>query len=145
MCVTDYAIAVEGASLRLPETSLGIPPAQIAPFIVRRVGLTQARRLAITGGRLDAAQATALGITHEHVADEAALQDALSNILGQIRRCAPQAVATTKQLMRAAVTDSLSAVLDAGATAFGEAARGPEGVEGMTAFIEKRKPRWAGA
>jgi hypothetical protein len=61
-CVSDVAIAHAAAKFRLPETGLGVPPAQIAPFIVRRVGLTQARRLAVTGGALDAAQALALGL-----------------------------------------------------------------------------------
>ena len=51
-CVSDVAIAHVDAKFRLPETGLGVPPAQIAPFIVRRVGLTQARRLAVTGGSL---------------------------------------------------------------------------------------------
>jgi isohexenylglutaconyl-CoA hydratase len=63
-CVSDVAIASEDARFRLPETSLGVPPAQIAPFIVRRLGLTHARRLAVTGGSLDAAQALALGLVH---------------------------------------------------------------------------------
>ena len=54
-CVSDVAIASDDAKFRLPETSLGVPPAQIAPFIVRRVGLTHARRLAVTGGSLSPA------------------------------------------------------------------------------------------
>src|SRR4029079_5328179 len=51
-CVADVAIAHAGANFGLPETSLGLPPAQIAPFLVRRLGLSQARRLAVTGARL---------------------------------------------------------------------------------------------
>jgi isohexenylglutaconyl-CoA hydratase len=63
-CVADVAIASETANFRLPETSLGVVPAQIAPFLVERLGYSQAKRLAVTGGRLDAAAALRLGLVH---------------------------------------------------------------------------------
>lgn len=144
-CVSDVAIADAEAKFRLPETGLGIPPAQIAPFIVRRVGLTQARRLAVTGGSLDAAQALALGLVH-HVSSGTGLEDQLTRVLAEVGRCAPEAVAVTKRLVFAAAGahgDQLGAVLDAAAEDFARAARGPESLEGMTAFIQKRRPTWA--
>ena len=144
-CVSDVAIADADAKFRLPETGLGIPPAQIAPFIVRRVGLTQARRLAVTGGSLDAAQALALGLVH-HVSSGTGLEDQLAQVLAEVARCAPEAVAVTKRLVFAAAGahgDQLGAVLDAAAEDFARAARGPESLEGMTAFIQKRRPNWA--
>lgn len=144
-CVSDVAIASDDARFRLPETSLGVPPAQIAPFIVRRLGLTQARRLAVTGGSLDAAQALALALVH-HVSPRTGLDDQLARVLQDIARCAPEAVATTKRLVLAAAGahgETLSTLLDAAADDFARAARGPESVEGMTAFIQKRSPQWA--
>ncbi|MBK7826451.1 enoyl-CoA hydratase-related protein [Nannocystis sp.] len=144
-CVSDVAIASDDARFRLPETSLGVPPAQIAPFIVRRLGLTQARRLAVTGGSLDAAQALALALVH-HVSPRTGLDDLLARVLQDIARCAPGAVATTKRLVLAAAGahgETLSTLLDAAADDFAAAARGPESVEGMTAFIQKRSPQWA--
>jgi isohexenylglutaconyl-CoA hydratase len=144
-CVSDVAIASDDARFRLPETSLGVPPAQIAPFIVRRLGLTQARRLAVTGGSLDAAQALALALVH-HVSPRTGLDDLLARVLQDIARCAPEAVATTKRLVLAAAGahgSALSNLLDAAADDFAAAARGPESVEGMTAFIQKRSPQWA--
>ena len=146
-CVSDVAIASDDARFRLPETGLGVPPAQIAPFIVRRLGLTQARRLAVTGGSLDAAQALALALVH-HVSPKTGLDDQLGRVLQDIARCAPEAVATTKRLVLAAAGahgDALSTLLDAAADDFAAAARGPESVEGMTAFIQKRSPQWAEA
>lgn len=142
-CVADVAIAHAGASFGLPETSLGLPPAQIAPFLVRRLGLSQARRLAVTGGRVGGAQALALGLVHELVHDEAELTAALERVLGEIRRCAPGAVAATKHLMLQVGAVDHERLLDEGAERFAAAARGPEGLEGMTAFIGKRGPRWA--
>ena len=146
-CVSDVAIASDDARFRLPETGLGVPPAQIAPFIVRRLGLTQARRLAVTGGSLDAAQALALALVH-HVSPRTGLDDLLARVLQDIARCAPEAVATTKRLVLAAAGahgSALSNLLDAAADDFAAAARGPESVEGMTAFIQKRSPQWAEA
>jgi len=147
-CVSDLAIADADAKFRLPETGLGVPPAQIAPFIVRRVGLTQARRLAVTGGSLDAAQALALGLVH-HVASGTGpdgVDELLARALADLARCAPGAVAMTKRLVLAAAAahgEALEALLDAAAEDFARAARGPESLEGMTAFIQKRRPMWA--
>ena len=76
-CVSDVAIAASGAKFGLPETTLGILPAQIAPFVVHRIGLTQARRLALTAARFDGAEALRLGLVHYCEQDEAALQQRL--------------------------------------------------------------------
>lgn len=142
-CVSDVAIAVQGAKFRLPETGLGITPAQIAPFIVRRIGLTQARRLAVTGGKLSAGQAVALGLAHEVVQDDSQLDERLEAVLAQVGRCAPNAVALTKKLVLAVGQKSLDAVLDEAAADFAVAARGPEAMEGMAAFLQKKTPSWA--
>jgi isohexenylglutaconyl-CoA hydratase len=142
-CVVDVALAGQGAQLRLPETSLGLVPAQIAPFLVERVGASQARRLAVTGGKLSAAQALAIGLLHEVHEDGAALDAALAATLAQTLRCAPGAIAATKGLMARALHMPAADLIDDAARLFAQAARGPEGVEGMTAFLQKRSPSWA--
>ncbi len=141
-CVSDVAIAARTAKFRLPETSLGVPPAQIAPFVVQRVGLTQARRLAVTGGRFDGVGAYALGLAH-FVCDPDGIEAQLEQVLEDIHKCAPQAIATTKRLMLDVGGVPLDALLDRASREFAAAVRGGEGIEGMVAFIEKRKPRWA--
>ncbi|HSX69969.1 MAG TPA: enoyl-CoA hydratase/isomerase family protein, partial [Pseudomonas sp.] len=98
-CVSDIAIAHQGAKFGLPETSLGILPAQIAPFVVKRIGLTQARRLALTAARFDGAEALRLGLVHFSEADDQAVVDRLAECLQQIRQCAPGANAATKALL----------------------------------------------
>jgi isohexenylglutaconyl-CoA hydratase len=142
-CVVDVALAGRGAQLRLPETSLGVVPAQIAPFLVERLGVSQARRLAVTGGRLTATQALAIGLVHEVHDDGQALDAALSATLAQVLACAPGAIAATKALMARAQRESAASLVDAAAQVFATAARGPEGIEGMTAFLQKRAPAWA--
>ena len=142
-CVVDVALAGQGAQLRLPETSLGLVPAQIAAFLVERVGASQARRLAVTGGQLTAAQALAIGLVHEVHADGTALDAALAATLAQALRCAPGAIAATKALMARALHTPAADLVDDAASLFAQAARGAEGVEGMTAFLQKRSPSWA--
>ena len=142
-CVVDVALAGQGAQLRLPETSLGLVPAQIAAFLVERVGASQARRLAVTGGRLSAAQALAIGLVHEVHEDGAALDAAVQATLAQILRCAPGAIAATKALMSQALHTPAGELVEDAARLFARAARGPEGLEGMAAFLQKRSPSWA--
>ncbi len=141
-CVADVAIASETAQFRLPETSLGVVPAQIAPFLVERLGYSQAKRLAVTGGRLDAAAALRLGLVHT-VADTANLQTELDTVLADILACAPGALAATKALMAQARLREPQDLVQAAAAIFSRAAQGPEGLEGIAAFMQKRKPQWA--
>lgn len=143
-CVADITLTLAGAKFGLPETGLGIPPAQIAPFLVRRLGLSQARRLAVTGGRFDGHRAVAIGLAHEVAEDAEALEGLLAATLRQILRCAPGAVAQTKQLMNNVGLVELEVLLDGAADGFAAAARGAEGIEGMTAFMQKREPNWPG-
>jgi isohexenylglutaconyl-CoA hydratase len=141
-CVADVAIASDTASFRLPETSLGVVPAQIAPFLVERLGYSQAKRLAVTGGRLDAAAALQLGLAHA-VSGAAMLQAVLDQTLADILACAPGALAATKALMQHARFHAAADLVADAAAVFAHSAQGAEGIEGMTAFIQKRKPTWA--
>jgi isohexenylglutaconyl-CoA hydratase len=140
-CVADVAIAAESAVFRLPETSLGVVPAQIGPFLVERLGYSEAKRLAVTGGKLDARQALALRLVHEvHPAE--ALDAALARTVHEILNCAPGALAATKALMAKARLHSPAALVQHAAEVFSKAALSPEGTEGQTAFLQKRKAKW---
>ncbi len=142
-CVADVAIAHRDASFGMPETGLGIPPAQIAPFVVERIGLSQARRLGVCGARFNGEEALRLGLVHFVAVDEAQINDLLLATLKQVRRCAPGANAATKEIMLSTGRMDMDAILDYAAKKFSEAVRGPEGVEGTTAFVQKRLPKWA--
>lgn len=140
-CVADVTIAGESARFRLPEASLGVVPAQIAPYLVERLGTSQARRLAVTGGRIDATTALALGLVHELHAD-GELDAALQRVLHQILQNAPQAVAATKALIAKARLHSPASLIQEAAEVFSRAALSAEGTEGQTAFLGKRKAKW---
>ena len=142
-CVSDVAIAHAECKFGLPETSLGVIPAQIAPFVVQRIGLTQARRIALLGLRFDGVEAQRLGVVHEVVGNENALLDSTQKAIEQVRRCAPGANAQTKALLLQVGHKPMEQLLDDAAHRFAEAIRGSEGSEGTMAFVQKRAPKWA--
>ncbi|MGH8349869.1 MAG: enoyl-CoA hydratase/isomerase family protein [Pseudomonas sp.] len=142
-CVSDIALADHQAQFGLPETSLGLLPAQIVPFVVQRIGLTQTRRLALTAARFDGHQARRMGLVHFVEHDPQALAERLDEVLAHVLCCAPEANAMTKKLLLASAGQPSDALLDQAAEWFGEAVTGAEGVEGTMAFVQKRKPGWA--
>ncbi len=141
-CVSDVAIAHDSAQFGLPETGLGILPAQIAPFVVKRVGLTTARRLALLGLRFDAKTALELGVIHQVAADDAALATQLEQVIQQIKHTAPYASRATKALLHRSTNEQLDTLLDDAAQQFAQAVGSAEGMEGTLAFIQKREPSW---
>lgn len=142
-CISDVAIADANAKFGLPETGLGIIPAQIAPFVVMRVGLTKARQLALLGERFGGETARDQGIVHYVTDGPEAMQAQLEDVLGKLKRCAPNATAVTKQLMLDVGSAPLEQLLDRAADDFTAAINSPEGKEGTAAFVEKRLPNWA--
>jgi len=143
VCVADVAIAAEDARFGLPEATLGLPASQVCLFLVQRIGLAAARRLAVTGGRMGAREAQALGLVHETCADAAALEARLADVLAHIGRCAPEAVAETKRLMLAFGSRPLAELQAEAARGFAAAMRGPVAAEGVAAFVEKRPAAWS--
>jgi isohexenylglutaconyl-CoA hydratase len=136
----DIVVATPRARFALSETSLGLTPAQIAPYLVARLGERVARRLALTGARLDGAEAARLGL-----ADALAESDGRAEVealLAAVERCAPAANAETKRLLAACRRETPEAYIALAARSFAAAARG-EGSEGLAAFLEKRPPAWA--
>ncbi len=141
-CVSDIAISRDNAQFGLPETGLGVLPAQIAPFVVKRIGLTQARRLALLGSRFNGETAQKLGVIHEVVRDDVELEQLLADTIQQIKRAAPLASRNTKALLHRTLNEPLDSLLDAAAQQFAQAVGGLEGQEGTMAFIQKRLPNW---
>lgn len=142
-CVADVTLAHLEANFGMPETGLGLAPAQIAPFVVQRIGLSQARRLGVCGARFQGEEAVRLGIAHDTFKDDQDLTQKLGHVVKQVRRCAPQANADTKELMLRSMRMEPDAMVDYAAKKFSQAVQGPEGAEGTMAFIEKRLPKWA--
>ena len=143
-CTVDVAIATADASFGLPEATLGLPAAQVCVFVAERIGLTQARRLVVTGAGFDADRALALGLIHEVAADTAGLEMRRDAVLAEIALCEPAAIADGKAILHRAGRDERAAVIDDAARRFAAAMRGPAGREGVAAFLARRRPSWAG-
>ena len=141
-CVSDVSLALDTVAFRLPETSLGIIPAQIAPFLVERLGYAEAKRLAVTGAKVGAAEALTLRLVHEVHANAGELEGALQRTLASILACGPQAIATTKGLLARARLTPPEQLVDEAAQLFAQAVLSEEGQEGTGAFMQKRKPKW---
>ena len=143
MTTGDVVIVTKDCKFSLTETTLGIPPAQIAPFIVARVGLSKARRLMLTAARLNGSDAFEIGLA-DFLADDA---DELKTIENEIKKgvmkCAPKANAVTKEIVLATRHMSKEEMVDFAANGFAECMLSPEGMEGISSFIEKRKPKWS--
>ena len=144
-CVSDIALALPSAKFGLPEVTLGLTPAQIAPFVVKRIGITRTRHLALTGARFNADRALAYGLIHELCADETELSTRITEILSSISRCAPQARVATKELVLSVAEIEVSQYLDDAALGFSTAIRDGEGMAGMMAFVTKQPAAWQSA
>ena len=142
-CTGDVVAVTADAKFAITETSLGIPPAQIAPFVVQRIGLTAARRLMLTGARFDGAEAARLGLA-DFVAEDAAGLDAIeADIRNGVGRCAPGANAVTKEIVLKATRLPRNEMIAFAGERFADCMLGDEAREGIAAFLDKRKPSWA--
>tara|TARA_R110002096_G_scaffold227847_3_gene417213 strand:+ start:953 stop:1771 length:819 start_codon:yes stop_codon:yes gene_type:complete len=142
-CCADIVVATADAQFSMTETQIGIVPAQIAPFVIARIGLPASRRLMLTGGRFRGTEAGRLGLADYVVASQAALGAAELTIRTGVRSCSPAANAETKALIMALPSLSAEDARKAGGYAFARCMRSDEGREGVASFIEKRKPNWA--
>jgi methylglutaconyl-CoA hydratase len=137
----DIVVAVPAAQFAITEVRLGLIPAVISPYVVRAIGIRQARRWCLTAERFSAEQAKEMGLVHEIVAEDQ-LDAALKKQIDALLLAAPSALAETKSLL-AMVDRPLSAeVIDETAARIARQRASAEGREGVAAFLEKRTPAW---
>jgi methylglutaconyl-CoA hydratase len=134
VATADIALAHERAVFGFSEVKLGITPAVISPYVLRKIGESAARRYFVTGERFDAATALRIGLVHEVVTD---LDAALQAVLGELRTAGPRATRHAKRL----VLDRPDGPETARRIA--ERRASEEGQAGLSAFIERRRPPWA--
>lgn len=139
----DLVIATESASFGFTEGRLGLLPAVIGRFVVARIGPGHARALFVSARRFKAPQALQIGLVHE-VVPEGELDAAARRYAADLLRCGPQAVAASKALVRAVSKLPPEQARQYAIEAIAIARTGPEGQEGLRAFLEKRAPGWAG-
>lgn len=142
VAAADVAVAEEDTVFAFTEVRLGISPATIAPFVLRKIGYSQARALFLTGERFGAVRAREIGLVHEVASEEnfdAAVQKKAEGLLAG----GPEALAATKALLRELRnTKSREEATEIMARRIAELRAGKEGQEGLGAFLEKREPSW---
>lgn len=137
----DIVVAVERAVFAFSEARLGIVPAVISPFVLARIGPSRARELFLTGERFDARRAEAIGLVH-HVVDEPDLDAVVAERVAQLLLAAPEAQTTAKELIHTVAFQPKESVRDYTAAVIAQRRASEEGREGMSAFLEKRRPWW---
>lgn len=138
-CVVDIAVAAPNAMFGFTEVRLGILPAVISPFVVRKIGYSHARARFLTGSRFPASEALAIGMVH-YVAED--LDARVEELVNDLLAGAPQAQQNSKRLVNEIHGSEPSRHEEITVSAISAARSGPEGREGITAFLEKRKPVW---
>ena len=141
VAAADVAVAEAGTRFAFSEVQLGIAPATIAPFVVRKTGYSQARALFLTGERFDAHRARELGLVHE-VVPEADLDAAVEKVVGQLLEGGPAAQAAIKEALRQVEATEPMEALGIMTQLIAELRVGEEGQDGLGAFLEKREPFW---
>lgn len=137
----DIAVAADDARFGFSEVRLGLVPAVIAPWVVRRIGLSAARELFLTGERFSAEEAVRIGLVR-HVVPPEQLDQAIEARVRELLYAAPGAIAAAKALLRTVEGRSPEDVREATTELNAERRASAEGQEGLRAFLEKRRAGW---
>ena len=139
----DIALASERAIFCLSEVKLGLIPAVISPYVVEAIGARQARRYFVTAERFGAKEARRLGLVHE-VVPEGELEAAGATMVETLLPNGPGAITAAKDLIDAVAHRPINrALMEDTARRIADARASKEGREGVSAFLEKRRPEWA--
>ncbi|MSP91103.1 MAG: enoyl-CoA hydratase/isomerase family protein [Myxococcales bacterium] len=137
----DVAVASTAASFTLTEVRLGLLPAVISPFLVERVGPSQARALFLLGDKVTAEDAWRIGLVHA-IATPADLDARVERTIASLLAGGPEALAACKRLVRDVAFRAPADVVDVTAHALAQRRVSDEAAEGMAAFLEKRPASW---
>lgn len=139
----DLTIAADSAMFSFSEVRVGVIPAMISVVVIPKLGIQNTMWLFLTGERFAAQRAVELGLIHRAV-PAAELDVVVEEIIGMVRLGGPNAIREAKQLVRRIPTMSMDDGFRYTAKKIAELFAADEAAEGMQAFLEKRKPRWAG-
>jgi methylglutaconyl-CoA hydratase len=138
----DIAVASTEARFGLSEVKIGVVPAAISPYVVRRIGESRARQYFLTGERFDARRAEEIGLVNVAV-DPGDLDDRVGEIVSSLLSSGPEALAKAKELLTRVPGMDFSEAKRYTAEMIAGLRVSAEAQEGMAAFLEKRKPKWS--
>lgn len=139
--VCDVVVAADDVTFGFTEVVLGILPAMISPYVVRKIGISAARELCLNGARFSAARAMEIGLVHDVVSNDR-LDLTVDRHVAQFLKAAPSAIAATKRLLGQVAGRRPADVMEQTVEAIATQRVSPEGQEGMRAFLEKRPAAW---
>jgi methylglutaconyl-CoA hydratase len=141
VAVTDIAIAAERAVFSFSEVKIGVVPACISPYVIKRVGEGKARELFLSGERMTSARALSTGLVN-HVVPEDELDRAVNKMIKQLLSSGPAALGVCKELIQKVPGQSVDEYKKYTAEVIARLRMSDEAQEGMDAFLNKRKPNW---
>lgn len=145
VAASDIAVAAETAVFGLSEVRLGLPPAVISPYVLRKIGMSRARELMLTGHRFTAGEAARIGLVHRVVPEES-LDVAVGEAVRELLEGGPEAIRRVKRMLRAVgamLHEDADTIAAYTAREIAAARASAEGRAGTRAFLEKKDPPWA--
>jgi methylglutaconyl-CoA hydratase len=142
VAVTDIAVAAQSAVFSFSEVKIGVVPACISPYVIKRVGEGKAREFFLTGERLTSDRALEAGLVNRAVPDEM-LDATVNGLVESLLSSGPEAIRVCKELLQTVPALTVDDFKEYTARVIAELRQSPEGQEGMDAFLNKRKPNWA--
>ena len=141
LAACDIVLAEENTTFAFSEVKLGIAPATIAPFVIKRIGEFGAKELMITGKRFKGPEALKWKLVNDSLPEEE-LEKKLQQLIEEIKRNGPKAIRATKKLIHSIVDSDIDKLIEYTGDLIAELRASDEGQEGMAAFLEKRKSKW---
>jgi methylglutaconyl-CoA hydratase len=142
LAACDIAVASTEARFGLSEVKIGVVPAAISPYVLRRIGESRARQYFLTGERFDARRAEEIGLVNAAVAPDG-LDAKVESIVSSLLSSGPEALAKAKELITRVPGMGFEEAKRYTAEMIADLRTSPEAQEGMTAFLEKRRPKWS--
>jgi len=141
VAVCDIAVAAESAKFSFSEVKIGVVPACIGPYVIRKIGQGKAREFFISGERLPAAEAYRIGLVDRYYPDDK-LDEEIDKLIATILSSGPNAIKMAKELITNVPSMSPDEFKKYTAEMIATLRKSDEGQEGMDAFLNKRKPNW---
>eukprot|EP01130_Rhizamoeba_saxonica_P013957 TRINITY_DN6012_c0_g1_i1.p1 TRINITY_DN6012_c0_g1~~TRINITY_DN6012_c0_g1_i1.p1 ORF type:complete len:302 (+),score=56.37 TRINITY_DN6012_c0_g1_i1:20-925(+) len=144
VAAADIAFTVNNAVFGFTETKLGLIPATISPFVVEKIGASQSRRLFLTGERFNAMDGLRYGLVHGVYEDQTMLEEAIFQLLKEMSSSSVEAMSSCKNLIEGVKGRSThdDNVRNFVCSEIARVRTSPYGQEGLSAFLEKRRPKW---
>lgn len=137
-CASDFIISMNDSKYALTETKLGLIPAQIAPYVLKRIGFTRGKNLLLLGNVFDGQKGYEMGMIDYLAKNKKDIDQHLIDIKNSVNKCAPGSISLTKKFIASGEEINIEKAADL----FSKSIHSNEGKDGLASFFEKRKPFW---